>query len=101
MPNSGHGGCPGIRFMAILESFVEPHSCHIGYMRVYEGLQAAGGISSFVSSNFPSNAVRIMPGDLFLTLVMTIFINVYILEIIARSLDRSLARSHLETSRDI
>ena len=40
----------------------------------------------------PSNAVRIMSGDLFLTRVMTIFINVYILEIIARSIARSIAR---------
>ena len=38
------------------------------------GLQIPGGISSFFSSNFPSNAVRIMSGDPLLTRVMTIFI---------------------------
>ena len=32
----------------------------------------------FFSSNFPSNAVRIMSGDPFLTRVLTIFINTYI-----------------------
>ena len=42
---------------------------------------AWGGISFFVSSNFPSNGVGIMSGDLFLTRVMTIFLNVTILEI--------------------
>ena len=37
-----------------------------------------GGISSFFSSNFPSNAVRIMSGDPCLTRVMTIFTKTYI-----------------------
>ena len=37
-----------------------------------------GGISSFFSTNFPSNAVRIMSGDPFLSRVMTIFIKTYI-----------------------
>ena len=37
MPNSGHGGCPGIRFMTIFGSHVDPHISNIGYMKVYEG----------------------------------------------------------------
>ena len=45
------------------------------------GLQIPGGISSFFTSNFHSNAVGIMSGDPFLTRVMTIFINMNILEI--------------------
>ena len=47
MPNSGNGGCPGNRFMTIFGSHVQLHISHIGYMRVYEGLQALEGISSF------------------------------------------------------
>ena len=42
------------------------------------GLQIPGGISSFFSSNFRSNGVRIMSGDQFVTRVMTIFIKTYI-----------------------
>ena len=47
MSNFGHGGCPGTRFMTIFGSHVQLHISNIGYMRVYEGLQALGGISSF------------------------------------------------------
>ena len=92
MPNSGHGGPLGIRFMTILVFYVGIQIPNIEYFEVYGGLQIPGGIS-FFSSIFPSNAVRIMSGNLFLTRVMTIYINVYILEIIARSLARSVARS--------
>ena len=63
MPNCGHGGCPGTRCITVCGSYVDPHIPNIGYMKVYEGLQALGGISSFFSSNFTSNAVRIMSGD--------------------------------------
>ena len=49
--------------MTIFVSHVDPHIPNIGYMNVYEGLQALGGISSFFSRNFTSNAVRIMSGD--------------------------------------
>ena len=93
MPKYGHGGPPGTRVMTIFVFYVSPPIPNIENFEVYGGLWTPGGISSFFSLNFPSNAVRIMSGDLFLTRVMTIFINVYILEIIARSIARSLARS--------
>ena len=80
MPNSGHGGCPGIRFMIIFESHVQLHISNIGYMKVYDGLLALGGISTFFSRNFTSNAVRIMSWDPFLARVMTIFIKTCILQ---------------------
>ena len=38
MPNSGHGGCPGICFMTIFESYVGRHFPSIGYFEVYEGI---------------------------------------------------------------
>ena len=47
MPKSGPGGCPRTRVMTIFGSHVDPHIPNIGYMRVYEGLHALGGISSF------------------------------------------------------
>ena len=51
------------------------HFVGIGFVvSLFGGLQAPGGISFFFSSNFPSNAVRIMSGDAFLIPVMTIFI---------------------------
>ena len=75
--------------MATFEVYVYHQIPNIGYMKVYGCLRAPGGISSFFSSNFPSNALRIMSGDLFLTPVMTIFIKVTILDI------------YIETSRDI
>ena len=34
-------------------------------LELVQGLQALGGISSFVSWNFTSSALRIMSGDLF------------------------------------
>ena len=52
----------------------------IEYFAVYGGLWTPGGISSFFSLNFLSNGVRIMSGDQFLTSVMSIFINVTILD---------------------
>ena len=45
--NSDPWGCLGARVMTIFVS--DPHIPNIGYMRVYEGLQALGGISSFSS----------------------------------------------------
>ena len=74
MPNSGHGGPLGTRVMTIFGIYVNTQMPNIEKFEVYRGLQAPGGISSFFSSNFPSNAVRIMSGDPFLTRVMTIFI---------------------------
>ena len=88
-------GPPGTAFMTIFVFYVNPQIPNIENFDVYGSLQIPGGISSFFSSNFPSNAVRIMFGDLFLIRVMTIFINVNILEIIARSI------GYLETSGDI
>ena len=64
MPNSGPGGCPGTRVMIICVFYVSAQIPNIEYFEVYRGLQAPGGISSFFSVNFPSNAVRIMSGDL-------------------------------------
>ena len=81
MPNSGHGGCSGIRFMSIFGSYVGSHFPNIGFFDIYGGLQALGGISSFFSWIFPSNAIRIMSGDSFLSPVMTIFINGTVLDI--------------------
>ena len=74
MPNSGHGGPPGTRVMTIFVFYVSAQIPNIEYFEVYGGLQAPGGISSFFSLNFPSNAVGIMSGDLFLTRVMTMLI---------------------------
>ena len=45
-------------------SHVGAHIPNIGYMKVHEGFQALGGISSFQASNFTSNAFQIMSGDL-------------------------------------
>ena len=66
--------------MTIFRFYVSPPIPNIEKFEVYGGLWTPGGISSFFSFNFPSNGVRIMSGDLFLTRVMTIFINVTILE---------------------
>ena len=52
MPNSGRGGCPGTRFMTICGSHVQLHISNIGYMRVYEGLQALEGIYFFFLVKF-------------------------------------------------
>ena len=81
MPNSGHGGPPGTRVMTIFVFYVSAQIPNFEYFEVYGGLQAPGGIPFFVSLNFPSNAVRIMSGDPFLTRVMTIFIKVTIWDI--------------------
>ena len=54
------GGPPGTRVMTIFVFYV---SAQIPNIEVYGGLQALGGISSFFSLNFTSNAVRIMSGD--------------------------------------
>ena len=62
-----HGGPPGIRVMTIFVFYVSAQIPNIEYFEVYGGVQALGGISSFFSLNFPSNAVRTMSGDLFLT----------------------------------
>ena len=78
MPNSGHGGPHGTRVMAIFVFYVSAQIPNIEYFEIYEGLQARGGISFFISSNFTSNVVRIMSGDLFLARVMTIFVKTYI-----------------------
>ena len=59
MPNSGHGGCPATRFMTMFGSHVHRHISNIGYMKVYEGLQALGGISFFsheISRRMPSES---------------------------------------------
>ena len=81
MPNSDPWGPRGTRVMTICVFYVKPRTPNIEKFDVCGGLWAPGGISSFFSSNFPSNGVRIMSGDLFLTRVMTIFKNVTILEI--------------------
>ena len=78
MPNSGHGGPPGTRVMTIFFFYVSAQISNVEYLEVYGGLQAPGGISSFFSPNFLSNAVRIMSGDQLLTRVMTMFIKIYI-----------------------
>ena len=49
MPNSGHGGPPGIRVMTIFVFYVIAQIPNIEYFEVYGGLQAPGGISSFFS----------------------------------------------------
>ena len=100
MPNSGYWVPPGNKVMTIFVFYVSAQTPNIVNFDVYGGLWAPGGISSFFSSNFLSNAGRIMSGDLFLTRIMTIFINVYILEIAARSLERSLDRSMAQGVQD-
>ena len=57
--------------MTIFVFYVNPQTPNIENFDVYGGLWALGGISSVFSRNFPSNAVRIMSGDPFLTRVMT------------------------------
>ena len=57
-------------------NFLVVHFYPFCFFSLFGGLHAPGGISSFFSSNFPSNGVRIMSGDPFLTPIMTIFINV-------------------------
>ena len=67
MPNSDPWGPPGIPFMSIFVFYVNPQVPNIEKKISIRGLQIPGGIPSFFSSNFPSNAVRIMSGDPFLT----------------------------------
>ena len=64
--------------MTILCFFVSPPIPNIEKIQVYEVYKSRE--VSFFSSNFPSNATGIMSGDPFSTLVMTIFINVTILD---------------------
>ena len=64
--------------MTIFVFYVNPQTLNIANLYVNGGPWSPGGISSFFSSNFPSNAVRIMAADPFLTRVMTIFIKTYI-----------------------
>ena len=47
--NLDPGGCLGARGMTIFVSHADPHISNIEYMKVYEGLQALGGTSSFFS----------------------------------------------------
>ena len=81
MQSSGHGGPHMTPFMTILGFLCQ--SSHPQYWKQSSiwSLQIPGGISSFFSWNFPSNGVRIMSGDPFLTRVMTISIKTYILYI--------------------
>jgi len=60
--------------MTIFGIYVSTQIPNIEKTEAYGGLWTPGGISSFFSSNFPSNAVRIMSGDPFLTQVMTNFV---------------------------
>ena len=82
---SGPGQNPGqkIRSGPVREKIRDeksgPVRSDIIFFSFFEGLQASGGSSSFFLWNFQSNAVRIMSGDPFLTLVMAIFIKTYIL----------------------
>ena len=79
MPNSDSCGPPGTPFMTIFVFYVNPQIPNIENFDVYGGLWSPGGISSLFSSNFQSNGVRIMSGDIFVTRVF--FINVNILDI--------------------
>ena len=71
MPNSEPRRPPGSPFMTIFVFYVNPQIPNIENFDVYGGLWSPGGMSSFVSSNFPSNGVRIMSGDPFLIRVIT------------------------------
>ena len=62
-------------------NFLRAHFYPLFFFSVFKGLWASGGSSSFSSSNFLSNATGIMSGDQFSNAVMTIFINVTILDI--------------------
>ena len=72
-------GLPGTRVKTIFGSYVSAQILNIEYYDVYE-VYKSREVSSFFSSNFLSNATRIMSGDPFSTPVMTIFINVTILD---------------------
>ena len=64
--------------MTIFVFYVTTKIPNIEYVEVYGGLQALASISSFFPLNFPSNAVRIMSGDRFVSSqVMTIFIKTH------------------------
>ena len=78
MPNSDPWGPPGIPFMTIFVFYVNPQIPNIEYLEANEVYKSLEVSHPFFSSNFPSNAVRIMSGDPFLTRVMTIFIKTYI-----------------------
>ena len=54
---------PSLARSLVFVFHADPHIPNIGYMKVYDGLQALGGILSFFSLNLTSNAVRIMSGD--------------------------------------
>ena len=60
-------GIPWDRVMTIFVFYVSAQIPNIEYFEVYGGRQALGGISFFVSLNFPLNAVRIMSRDPFLS----------------------------------
>ena len=64
MPNAGYGGPPGTRVMILFVFYVSAQIPNIEYFEIYGGVQAPGGISSFLSWNVTSNAIRIMSGDL-------------------------------------
>ena len=81
MPNLDPWGPPGTRVMTILGIYVSAKIPDIEKFQVYGGLWTPGGSPSFFSSNFLSNGVRIMSGEPFLIPIMTIFINVTILDI--------------------
>ena len=60
-------------------SYVNAQIPNVEYVEVDGGLQDLGSVSSFSSSIFPSNAVRLMSGNQVLSRVMTMFINVTLL----------------------
>ena len=78
MPNSGHGEPPGTRVMIIFVFYVSAQIPNVEYFEAYEVYKSRDVSHFFVSSNFSSNAIRIMSEDSFSTRVMTIFIKTYI-----------------------
>ena len=64
--------------MTIFVFYVNPQIPNVEYFEANEVYKSREVSHPFFSSNFPSNAVRIMSGDAFLTRAMTIFIKTHI-----------------------
>ena len=76
-----------VRYMTIFVFYVNPEIPNIEKTKTAYKVYKSREVSSFFSSTFLSNGVRIMSGNPFLTPVMTIFINVTILDNIETSSD--------------
>ena len=95
MPNSGHGGPHLTRVIPCLCFCVSRQVPNINKFQIYEVYKSREVSHLLSHQNFLSNGVRIKSRDQFLTPVMTISINVIILDIrtVGRSGGRTVGRS--------